>query len=271
MKKIFSIIIFTMFIFTFSYFANNIYKASISYETAYQEYAKTKTLEKNLQNGTKELINNLFETLLNVKVQKQINNSANEMENINKLNIYITNNLRYLTILIIISLFTYLILSKTIFLIYLHIISFASLILGLISPIFLMYITKNIAGSLVILQFESSTIISSIEKLFLQDNYFVGGIILIFSIIFPIIKTLISFITIFIKKIKTLNFLDNIASKIGKFSMTDVFVLSIFLVYLSPKANGIIKTQVESGFYFFFIYVIISIAITLLKEEKIQN
>ena len=190
------------------------------------------------------------------------------MKDINKFKSIIQNNFKYLIVILFVSLMTYFILAKKLFLVYIHIISLGSLIYGIISPIFMMYITKNIAGSLVILQYESSTIISSIEKLFLQDNYFVGVIILIFSIIFPIVKTILSLFIVFINNIKFLNIISNMFSKISRFSMTDVFVLSIFLVYLSPKANGIIKTQLEVGFYFFFIYVILSLFTALIKNKK---
>ena len=141
----------------------------------------------------------------------------------------------------------------------------------LISPMFLMYIQKEIAGNNVVLQFESSNIISSIEKLFLENNYFVGGIILIFSILFPIVKTLISFLALSLSNANILNKISVFSSKISKFSMTDVFVLSIFLVYLSPKANGIIKTELEVGFYFFFTYVILSLLTALLQNKNTSN
>jgi len=272
MKNIISIAVLSIFVLVLSYFANNSYIASVEYEKEYQKYANTKTIEKNLQKNTQNLINNLFSVFLGKKEIKQdIKSNNDDMSQIKKYEKIIDINLQYFIITLLLSLFTYFIFSKTIVLAYIHIIALGTLTLGLISPIFLMYIVKNIAGSEIILQFESSTIISSIEKLFLQDNYFVGGIILLFSIIFPIFKTIISFLALAINNSKTLNIISYFSSKITKFSMTDVFVLSIFLVYLSPKADGIIKTQLELGFYFFFIYVILSMITSLNSLKNIKN
>ena len=265
------IIILSLFIALLTYFANKSYTASLQYEHEYSKYANSKTLENNIKNETTQLITNLFSVLLNDKKINKINNIDNEMQMINKYEHIIQTNLQYFVIVLLLSLFTLFIFSKTIVLTYLYIVSLGSLFLGLISPIFLMYVTQTLANSEVILQFESSTIVSSIEKLFLQDNYFVGGIILLFSIVFPILKTLISFLALVLSNAKVFNILSNLSSKVTKFSMTDVFVLSIFLVYLSPKADGMIKTQLEVGFYFFFIYVILSILTSLLNNKKTNN
>jgi hypothetical protein len=258
-----------LFLATLNFFAQNTYEASLKYEKEYQKYAKTKSFEQNLENSTKHLLNSLFKVLLNNQLQTSTaTNIKDDMIQINKYKAIVQINLQYFIITLLLSLFLYFVVAKTIFLLYIHIVSLLTLFFGVNSPIFLLYIEKNIAGSDVILQFESSTVLSSIEKLFLQDNYFVGGIILLFSILFPIVKTIISSCFILFTDTKILNKLSNFSSSISKFSMADVFVLSIFLVYLSPKSDGIIKAQLEVGFYFFFIYVVLSLFTGLLIKNN---
>ena len=55
-----------------------------------------------------------------------------------------------------------------------------------------------------------------------------------------------------LKNNKTLSKLNHILASLGKWSMSDVFVLSIFLVYLSPGKNSVVEAELEFGFYLFF-------------------
>jgi paraquat-inducible protein A len=265
MKNSISIIFLSLFTGLLLYFALNAYFASLKYEEEFKKYANSKTIEKSLENNTKTLFSNLLLSLIEEE-PIQRNNEVDEFIVINKYATIVQINLQYFIIVLLLSFFVCFFTIRIIMMIYIHLVSFISLYFGLTSPIFLMYIEKNLVGSNVILQYESSTILSSIEKLFLQDNYFVGGIILLFSIIFPLFKSLLTFLTIFIQKYNKLNKISNLSSLLAKFSMADVFVLSIFLVYLSPKEDGIIKTNLELGFYFFFLYVILSLFISLFTK-----
>ena len=46
---------------------------------------------------------------------------------------------------------------------------------------------------------------------------------------------------------------------LGKWSMLDVFVVSLLLVYLSAGSSENSYSEIESGLYIFLIYVILSI------------
>ena len=271
MKNIFSILIISTITAFLIYFMNNTYKQSINYENTYKAYSKTKTLNNNIQNEVGNILNSFMKLLTNTNTTNIIKKPIDYKKKLNMIKENIKTNIIYIMILLFITIALYFILNKTIVLSFLYIQSIVFLIYGLISPIFLMYITQEFGTNLVILQFESNSILSSIQKLFDQNNYFVGGIILLFSVIFPIIKTIISFISLHIKNIKILDKLSILSSKFAKLSMTDVFVLSIFLVYLSPKDDGMIKTELEIGFLFFFTYVIISLFIALTNKYNTKN
>jgi len=261
--------ILSIFTFFLVFFANESYKSSLEYESEYLKYSKTKTIENNAQIQIEVLLTNVLGSLINAESQSK--KKDNDLYKLKELQNKTINNFLYFTIILIFSIFAYFLINKLIFLSYLHIISIITLFMGITSPIFLMYVTTTIASSEIILQFESSNIIYSIEKLFLQDNYFVGGIILLFSIIFPFIKTNISFLALFVKDANFVSIINNFMSKFNKFSMADVFVLSIFLVYLSPNDTSIVKTELEIGFYFFFTYVMLSLLIGLLKDKNKIN
>jgi len=267
MKNIFTIFIITLFTLSISYLTNNSYKLSKDYEKTYIKYANTKTLDNNVKKEVNNIINSFVSLLTNTKKTITNKNNINYIQKLNNIKMQIQTNTIYILILLFLTMILYFSLNKMIILSFLYIQSMIFLIYGLLSPIFLMYVIQDFGSSFIILQFESNSIISSIEKLFNQNNYFVGGIILIFSIIFPIMKTLISFLALYIKNNNILLKFSTISSSLSKLSMTDVFVLSIFLVYLSPKSDGIIKTELEIGFIYFFLYVTISLFIALLNKS----
>jgi len=269
MNKLISFFVSSLITIIILYLVNNTYKLSKSYEYTYIEYSKTKTLNNNIEKEVNNLIGSFLGLLSGQQKLTNKNKKINYQDRLIKIKDSIKTNVLFLIILLFISVSIYFLLNKLIILSFLYIQSIIFLIYGLLSPIFLMYVTQDFASSIIILQFESNSILSSIEKLFNQNNYFVGGIIFLFSVIFPLFKTIISFLTLYFNNINILNKITNISSKLAKLSMTDIFVLSIFLVYLSPKSDGIIKTELEAGFLFFFAYVIISLFIAVLNKEKL--
>jgi hypothetical protein len=269
MKNIITISIMLGLSLVMLYFINNTYILSKNYEHSFIEYSKTKTLNNNVQKEVGNILNSFMKLLTNTNTTNIIKKSIDYKKKLNMIKENIKTNIIYIMILLFITITLYYILNKTIVLSFLYIQSMIFLIYGLLSPIFLMYITQDFGSSFIILQFESNSIISSIQKLFNQNNYFVGGIILLFSVIFPMLKTIISFVVLHIKSINILTKISNISSSLAKLSMTDVFVLSIFLVYLSPKEDGMIKTQLEVGFFFFFVYTSISLFLAILNKKRI--
>ncbi|TLP37640.1 paraquat-inducible protein A [Arcobacter arenosus] len=278
-KNLISSFILTAVFISLLFLAFNSYKNAKIYENTYKQYAQEQTIKNSVEKNTQEMLNGLIGALLgqNPKVTKdEIPSKKLQLENLKEKPI------EYVIIfatIITLSLLSFFVVSKKIFLTYLHSVTILSLVFGLISPIFMMYILldynfQNIVNIKdAILQFESLTIIESINKLiYVQEKYFVGIIILLFSVVFPFIKTLLSFVNVFINHVSIVNKTTKLLSALSKWSMTDVFVLSIFLVYLSSVNSGMSKivTQIEVGFYFFFIYVILSIILSFFNKIKIQ-
>ena len=276
-KNIISTLILSLVFITLTFFALSSYKSAKIYENTYKEYAQEQTIQNSIENNTKEMLNGFIGALLGEKPnnsKNEIQTKQRELENLKEKPI------EYIIIfasIIALSLLSFFIVSKKIFLTYLHSVTLLSLVFGLISPIFMMYILldynfQNIVSIKdAILQFESLSLLESINKLIsVQEKYFVGGIILLFSVIFPLIKTLLSFANVFINHLTIVNKSTKLLSALSKWSMTDVFVLSIFLVYLSSVNSGMSKivTEIEVGFYFFFIYVILSIVLSFFNRIK---
>lgn len=133
------------------------------------------------------------------------------------------------------------------------------------------------------------SIIETSKRLIHHEKFLVGFLILTFSCIIPALKTLLITLTYFNIKNKIL--LRKIASIISKWSMADVFVVAIFLVFMATDGvrevekenfsimgfslNILVKVTMESslknGFYYFLSYCLLSIFHAgLLKRSSVK-
>ncbi len=143
---------------------------------------------------------------------------------------------------------------------------------GLFIPIMMMSIHKEVQylGD-VVLTMESKGVLGSIAKLFENSDYIVGGALLLFSIILPLLKTLsMLFVALFIK-IKSVHSVVHFFKILGKWSMADVFVVATFLVYLSGSKGEMSRAEVQVGIYFFLAYVILSMIASLSADKMLQE
>lgn len=146
--------------------------------------------------------------------------------------------------------------------------SFISLIYGLVNPILMVTIHKNVdhLGD-VILSFESKGILGSISKLFDTGENMVALTILLFSVIIPLLKI---FTLIFVIVAKEFDFAHTIVKFfkiLGKWSMIDVFVVAVFLVYFTSNQGDVTHAEIEVGLYFFLIYVLLSMVAAILTHK----
>jgi len=147
-----------------------------------------------------------------------------------------------------------------------------TLILGLITPILMVTIHKEVEylGDIV-LSFESKGVIGSIQKLFESGDVIVALVILLFSVIVPILKILsLLFVSIFMES-KFAHSIVRFFKLIGKWSMVDVFVVAVFLVYLTANKGEISRAEVEVGLYFFLAYVIVSMLVSLSADKMLHR
>ncbi len=113
----------------------------------------------------------------------------------------------------------------------------------------------------------TQSILQTIETLFEDDNHLVAWLILIFSVVVPVTKVLLLLVVLLTSHHSLNRGLLNFVSAIGKWSMADVFVVSIFMAFLASKSNDAISATLHSGYYYFTAYCLLSILGTQLIKR----
>lgn len=106
-------------------------------------------------------------------------------------------------------------------------------------------------------EFKETTysIISGIAEMFRSGSPVTGAILFLFSVIFPFWK-LTTFFRALYSKNQGKSF--DLALKLGKYSMLDVFVLAVLVVAIKGLPGGS-RVEMEAGIYFFAVSVLLSI------------
>jgi paraquat-inducible protein A len=139
-------------------------------------------------------------------------------------------------------------------------ISIIALVVGLLTPILVVSAQQDIPviGETVF-QFQSRGIVSTIVVLKQAGNWWLALLLFLFSVLIPITKTLLVTATLFARdhhlSVKGLNWSRNI----GKWSMTDVFVVAILVVFFANEHEGLTQAEVQVGLCFFAGYVVLSL------------
>jgi len=154
----------------------------------------------------------------------------------------------------------------------LSIVTFISLIYGLMMPILMVTIQKEVEylGN-VILSFESKGILGAINKLYTNEEYVVAITILFFSVILPLLKSLTLSLTLLFHNFTWTHKLVNLFKHLGKWSMIDVFVVATLLVYLTSNGNALSHAEIQVGLYFFLLYVLLSMVTAILTQKVLQT
>ena len=147
-----------------------------------------------------------------------------------------------------------------------------TLVLGLITPILMVTIHKEVEylGDIV-LSFESKGVVGSIQKLFESGDIVVALVIFLFSMFIPILKVLSLLIVSLFMQSDFAHGIIKFFKMIGKWSMVDVFVVAVFLVYLTANKGEISRAEVEVGLYFFLAYVIVSMLVSLSADKMLHR
>ena len=114
----------------------------------------------------------------------------------------------------------------------------------------------------------------------------VGFLILLFSIVLPFLKMVLTTIYLYVKAAQKSSFVKTVIFYLGKWSMADVFVVSIFMAYigfygllssqLSTMAGGSDSIRIETvnysefspGIIFFTLYCLLSIIMSMLIHRR---
>lgn len=133
----------------------------------------------------------------------------------------------------------------------------------------------------------SRSILKTVDHLWDHDHRFVAIMIFLFSVIIPVAKGSALIYIILHKNAVIRKNIFNVIKSIGKWSMCDVFITAIFLVYLSIGAGGAQKVSqvtimgytfpikvlvtmhahLEIGFWCFLTYCLLSLLALQLYED----
>lgn len=161
--------------------------------------------------------------------------------------------------------------------------SFILLFFGLTEPILSISMKSKVVTNLGSLEGDvldkTRSIIGTISDLLDSNKNFVAGLIILFSVVVPIVKGLLLLLAISGMGPISPKSLTDFVRRIGKWSMADVMVVAVFIVYLSTSAdeNTVSKalkvfgmniqvklshtmvSVLEPGFYWFTAYCIVSL------------
>ena len=151
----------------------------------------------------------------------------------------------------------------------LTLVSIGLLIPGLLYPILDIKIGAElpVVGKLILFE-RTQNILETTKTLYENNNQFAAILIILFSVIVPFIKAVIVSIVIFLKDLKQRTNLHRFVNAIGKWSMADVFVVGVFIAYLTTKSNENITADLKTGFYYFAGYCIVSLAAIQLMDRS---
>ncbi|HIP60957.1 MAG TPA: paraquat-inducible protein A [Sulfurovum sp.] len=269
MKKTIGIIIAVITLLAMTYIGKQGYRTAIKYEQSTYELSQQMDAGTLAEFQLKELAslftlglvkNDTKEKIIALEKERQVYNKQAKAYAI------------YFALGAFVILLLYFMLSLQGFTIAISVAALISLINGLITPILLVVIHKEVEylGD-VVLSFESKGIMGSVAKLYANGSLVVAGVILLFSVIVPAIKTLsLLFVAIFEHSsfaAKVVRFFKHL----GKWSMIDVFVVAILLVYLTGGSSDTSRVEVEIGLYFFLVYVILSMVASLSADKMLHE
>jgi hypothetical protein len=181
------------------------------------------------------------------------------------------------------------------------IISFTALFIGISLPMIeidariarldLELLSSHIVFDEQVIFFQTKSILDVIHILITDgklDSVFVGVLIFLFSVLFPITKLICTTVYLFIRK-KSNRFIRYMAFNSGKWSMADVMVVAIFMAYVGFQGildnqleditvhNNTInlittnKTNLQAGFLIFVAFVIFNLILSEILKYITRN
>ena len=251
------------------YFGQKAYTHAIAFERLTGEMVVMQGLEEStklqLENFAKSILGDLYEAqrqvdLTEIKIKQQ--NAMLEAEKYTRYFMYLLGGM----------LLSYFVLSLREYTFFGSLTAFMTLVFGLISPLLMITIHKEVEyiGD-VVFSFESKGLMGSVIKLFESGDMAVAIVVGLFSVIVPTLKVLsLFFISIFMES-KHAHGIVKFFKLIGKWSMLDVFIVALFLVYLTANKGDISRAKVEVGLYFFLAYVIVSMLMSISADKMLHD
>lgn len=137
--------------------------------------------------------------------------------------------------------------------------SYVAFVPGILQPLVTLTASVKLLGNEMELFRETRSMLKMIEGLHDSGNDFVAGLILLFGIVIPVTKGLLILGSAFLPA-RARRGSDRFARGITKWAMNDVFVVAVYVAFLSAKATDNLDAKLEPGFYWFTTYVLLSLA-----------
>ena len=139
---------------------------------------------------------------------------------------------------------------------------------GLIQPI--ITLSANMMGRQVFA--ETRSILQTVKDLHESGNDLVAGMILFFSVLVPFIKAVLLGVVGVLKPTMAVRYrIFAFVRGISKWAMADVFVVGVYIAYLSAKATDALDAELHEGFYYFTAYCLISLlSVQVMHVEQPQ-
>ena len=106
---------------------------------------------------------------------------------------------------------------------------------------------------------ETKSILQTVKNLYQGKNYFVSGLILLFSVLVPFFKGIMLLVVMVMKNEIRRYRIYTFVRNISKWSMADVFVVGTYVAYMSANATDNMDAKIEIGFYYFAAYCLVSL------------
>ena len=144
------------------------------------------------------------------------------------------------------------------------------MIIDRLSPQLTASLRKNVED--VVVYQQTRSIIGSVRKLYQVGSPVPATLILIFSIVVPLAKSVMVGVAMYLRNARTRQRVLGVIEIIAKWSMADVFVVGLFITYLAAQASQVppgdptaaplvvFSAHVGAGFYWFAAYCLFSLA-----------
>lgn len=138
-------------------------------------------------------------------------------------------------------------------------VSYGLLYPGVTQPILSLSASVSSFGFSFELMDVTRSIWQTVETLYRSDHALVAVLIGFFSVVIPTTKGVMLLTMMALPHAFTRKWLDRIVRAISKWSMADVFVVGLWVTFLSAEATPNINASLHQGFYYFAGYCLVSI------------
>jgi uncharacterized paraquat-inducible protein A len=149
------------------------------------------------------------------------------------------------------------------------VVSYVLLVPGLTKPLITITASIEFMGARNELFSETRSILQTVDNLHASGNDFVAGLVLLFSVIVPVAKGLLLLVALAMRSASRRFAIFRFVRSISKWSMSDVFLVGVYVAYLAAKATDNLDATAEVGFYYFAAYCLVSLlALQFLVIER---